>query len=126
MTGSGRIARLDTVTIDCADAERMAGFWSAVFGTEEEWRGGDPVQYIDLRGTDASPRLRFQVVPEPKTVKDRIHLDLRVDDIEEATARVEALGATRVPGADFDEYDVQFRVMLDIEGNEFCLVMSKT
>jgi predicted enzyme related to lactoylglutathione lyase len=117
-----RIARLDSVTIDCHDPERLAAFWASVFGTAEEWRGGDPVQYIDLGATDGSPVIRFQRVPEPKTVKDRIHLDLRVDDLEEACRRVIELGGTRVEQADFREYDVTFRVMLDPEGNEFCLV----
>jgi predicted enzyme related to lactoylglutathione lyase len=119
-----RIARLDSVTIDCGDPERLASFWSSVFGTAEAWRGGDPVQYIDLGSTDGSPVLRFQRVPEPKTVKDRIHLDLRVDDIEEACRRVIGLGGARVEQGDFREYDVVFRVMLDPEGNEFCLVSS--
>jgi predicted enzyme related to lactoylglutathione lyase len=116
------VGRLDSVTIDCADPERQAAFWAAVFGTEEEWRGGDPVQYIDLAATPASPTIRFQRVPEPKTVKDRIHLDLRVDDLELAAARVVALGASPVEQDDIFEYDVAFRVMLDPEGNEFCLV----
>ena len=120
-----RIARLDAVTIDCRDPERLAAFWASVFGTQEEWRGGDPVQYIDLSQTEASPGLRFQRVPEPKTVKDRIHLDLRVEDIEEATARVTALGAKHLSQDDFHEYNSAFRVMLDPEGNEFCLVMEK-
>jgi predicted enzyme related to lactoylglutathione lyase len=117
-----RIARLDTVTIDCHDPERLATFWAAVFGTAEEWRGGEPVQYIDLRRTDGSPKLRFQRVPEPKTVKDRIHLDLRVGSIDDTCRRVMELGAVRVAQDDFHEYDVIFRVMLDPEGNEFCLV----
>ena len=126
MDETSRIARLDTVTIDCRDPERLAAFWASVFGTQEGWRGGDPVQYIDLSETEASPGLRFQRVPEPKTVKDRIHLDLRVDDIEEAAARVTALGAERAPQDDFQEFNVVFRVMLDPEGNEFCLVMEKS
>jgi predicted enzyme related to lactoylglutathione lyase len=117
-----RIARLDSVTIDCRDPERLAAFWASVFGTAEAWRGGDPVQYIDLGSTAGSPVLRFQRVPEPKTVKDRIHLDLRVDDVEEACRRVISLGGARVEQGDFREYDVVFRVMLDPEGNEFCLV----
>ena len=121
-----RIARLDSVTIDCHDPEHLAAFWASVFGTTEGWRGGDPVQYIDLRATDGSPVLRFQRVPEPKTVKDRIHLDLRVDDIEDACGRVIGLGGARAEHADFHEYDVAFRVMLDPEGNEFCLVSEAT
>lgn len=123
MGQSSAIARIDSVTIDCRDPELLAGFWASVFAADEEWRGGDPVQYIDLGQTERSPRLRFQRVPEPKTVKDRIHLDLRVDDLEESAARVIAIGARRTPAEDFREYNVVFRVMLDPEGNEFCLVM---
>jgi predicted enzyme related to lactoylglutathione lyase len=117
-----RIARLDSVTIDCHNPERIAAFWASIFGAAEEWRGGDPVQYVDLGATDGSPVLRFQRVPESKTVKDRIHLDLRVDDIDEACGRAIELGGVRVEQDDFDEYDVVFRVMLDPEGNEFCMV----
>lgn len=116
------LARFDTVTIDCADPERLAAFWAAVFATAEDWRGGDPVQYIDLTATPGSPKLRFQRVPEPKTIKNRIHLDLRVDDIDATCATLVALGAERLDQDDFHEYDVVFRVMLDPEGNEFCLV----
>jgi predicted enzyme related to lactoylglutathione lyase len=123
MEKTSRIARLDSVTIDCNDPEALATFWAAVFDTQEEWRGGDPVQYIDVSETQWSPKLRFQRVPEAKTTKDRIHLDLRIDDIDAVTARVVALGAQRAPGDDFREFDVVFRVMLDPEGNEFCLVM---
>ena len=123
MEATARIARLDSVTIDSNDPEMLAAFWAAVFDTQEEWRGGDPVQYIDLSETEWSPKLRFQRVPETKTVKDRIHLDLRVDDIDEVCARVIALGAERAPGDDFKEFDGVFRVMLDPEGNEFCLVL---
>ena len=122
MGDADRIARLDSVTIDCHDPERLVRFWAAVFGAAEEWRGGEPVQYVDLGATDGSPALRFQRVPEPKTVKDRIHLDLRVDDIEEACRRVIELGGVRLEQDDISEYDVVFRVMLDPEGNEFCLV----
>ncbi len=110
------------MTIDCHDPERLAAFWASVFGTVEAWQGGDPVQYIDLGSSDGSPVLRFQRVPEPKTVKDRIHLDLRVDDIEDASSRVIELGGVRQEQDDIREYDVVFRVMLDPEGNEFCLV----
>ncbi len=117
-----RIARLDSVTIDCHDPARLAAFWASIFGAVEVWRGGDPVQYIDLGETDGSPVLRFQRVPEPKTVKDRIHLDLRIDDIDEACARIIELGGVRVEQDDLHEYDVVFRVMFDPEGNEFCLV----
>jgi predicted enzyme related to lactoylglutathione lyase len=118
------VGRFDSVTIDSTDPERLAEFWSAVLGTSEQWRGGDPIQYLDLAATATSPTIRFQRVPEPKTVKDRIHLDLRVDDLDAAAARAESLGATRLDQDDIREYDVVFRVMLDPDGNEFCLIAS--
>jgi hypothetical protein len=59
---------------------------------------------------------------EPKTVKDRIHLDLRVDYIDEVCGRIIELGAVRVGQGDLHEYDVVFRVTLDPDGSEFCLV----
>jgi predicted enzyme related to lactoylglutathione lyase len=62
-------------------------------------------------------------VPEPKTVKNRLDLDLAVDDVEAATARIEALGGRRLrPEADFNEYGYCWRTMADPEGNEFCLI----
>ncbi|MEX0990224.1 MAG: VOC family protein [Actinomycetota bacterium] len=117
-----KAARLDSVTIDCHDPERLASFWASIFGAVEQWRGGDPVQYVDLGETEGSPVLRFQRVPERKTVKNRIHLDLHVDDIEEACGQIIALGGARVAQNDLNEYDVAFRVMLDPESNEFCLI----
>jgi hypothetical protein len=56
---------------------------------------------------------------EPKTVKNRVHVDLETDDREKETARLLELGATR--GADHDEYGQSWTVMADPEGNEFCI-----
>jgi len=64
----------------------------------------------------------FQRVPEPRAGKNRLHFDVEVDDVEVATTRVEALGGTRAPTADFHEYGYRWRVMADPEGNEFCLI----
>jgi hypothetical protein len=58
--------------------------------------GGQP-QYIDLLPLPGVPTLRFQRVPEPKTTKNRLHLDVSVDDLDEACARVEAFGGRRDP-----------------------------
>ncbi len=46
------VGRLDPVTIDCGDPERQAAFWSAVFGTRVQWRGGDPVVMRDPEGNE--------------------------------------------------------------------------
>ena len=66
-------------------------------------------------------RLAFQPVPEPRTTKNRLHLDLAVDDIAAATDSAERLSATRTGALVTDEQG-SFQVMADPEGNEFCFV----
>jgi hypothetical protein len=73
----------------------------------------DPNVLVEAPG--ARPRLFFQLVPEPKTVRNRVHLDLRCDFFDAELERLTALGA-RV----HEEHDRHF-VLLDPEGNEFCL-----
>jgi predicted enzyme related to lactoylglutathione lyase len=68
------------------------------------------------------PHVSFQYVPEPKTVKNRLHFDMRLDDVGQATTQIEALGGQQLPLEDFQEYGFRWRVMADPEGNEFCLV----
>jgi predicted enzyme related to lactoylglutathione lyase len=67
----------------------------------------------------------FQRVPERKTVKNRVHLDIAVDEVESATAAIEALGGRRLPGPDFGEDGYHWRVMADPEDNEFCLIFAQ-
>lgn len=64
----------------------------------------------------------FQRVAEPKGVKNRLRLDLNVDDVERATQRIEEFAGTRASAEDVHEYGYAWRVMLDPEGNEFCLI----
>jgi predicted enzyme related to lactoylglutathione lyase len=107
------------VTIDCADPERVARFWSALLG-REPGPSQDGWVYLGHRG-DPEPRLVFQPVPEPKVGKVRIHLDVTVDNLDEAIERVTALGGRRT-GERYD-YDEGVVVgMADPEDHEFCLV----
>ena len=62
-------------------------------------------------------------VPEPKTAKNRMHLDLTAPDPEAEVARLVELGATRV--ADMEEWGDQWTVLQDPEGNEFCVAQSR-
>jgi len=115
----GALGRLDVVAIDCNDPGPLVAFWSQVLGTtvasrEDDWIALAPVP-------EGGPHLAFQVVPEPKSGKNRVHLDVNVDDLATATPRVEQLGATRV-GNVVVEDDGSYQVMLDPGGNEFCLV----
>jgi predicted enzyme related to lactoylglutathione lyase len=109
------------VCIDCADPQRLASWWAAVLGEGEVQGSGEP--YCTIAGVPAGlPELVFQRVPEAKAGKNRLHLDLYVDDPAAEVARVEALGATRidepVQGGDACAW---WQVMADPEGNEFCI-----
>lgn len=117
------VGRLGWIQIDCPDPGRLAAFWVEVLGSEIDFRLGDPPQFVNVAPTEpGAPSVSFQRVPEPKTVKNRVHLDLLVDDVEEASTRVEDLGGRRRDDHDFHEHGFSWRRMADPDGNEFCLV----
>ena len=138
------------VTFDCADPDRLARFWAEALGykiqdppdgfesweaflsaqgvPESEWNSASAVVDPDGHG----PRLYFQRVPEGKTVKNRVHLDLNVsgprdDPLDDRLARINAevermtsAGATVIrPLA--EENGDWWTVLQDPEGNEFCI-----
>ncbi|WBB70083.1 VOC family protein [Micromonospora sp. WMMD812] len=107
------------VTIDCLDPERVARFWSRLLG-REPGPSQDGWVYLGERG-DPQPRLVFQPVREPRTGKVRIHLDVSVDDIDEAMAVAIDLGG-RFTGERHDYDEGVVVVMTDPEDHEFCLV----
>lgn len=107
------------LVFDCVDLARMSGFWSALLGLEvtkfeDGWVRLSPLEPGGLV-------LDFQRVPEPKQVKNRLHLDLPVADLDVGEERVLALGASGT-GEEFPT-DHGFRVFRDPEGNEFCLIL---
>jgi predicted enzyme related to lactoylglutathione lyase len=111
------------VTVDCRDAERVAMFWSELLDLRPKPQSDGWFQLgPDVAG---GPVINFQPVPEAKSGKTRIHLDVWVDDLEAAIALVERLG-----GHSLDEVHVHPQgtvvVMADVEGNEFCLVSLAT
>ena len=107
-----------SVTIDAADPEGLARFWSALLGLPVRPREG---RFVALQRPPAgAPELVFQPVPEPKRDKVRIHLDVDVPDMDAAARRVRDLGGTDV--AEVREAGDTWRVMRDPEGNEFCLI----
>lgn len=137
------------VTFDCADPARLATFWAealdyrlqdppdgfdtwpaalAAWGVpESEWNSASAI--VDPAGR--GPRIYFQRVPEPKSSKNRLHLDLRVSDgpgitverkraqIAPTVAKLSSLGATEV--GEVEEMGSVWTVMRDPEGNEFCI-----
>jgi len=137
------------VTFDSADPDAHAAFWAEALHYVEppppsgfdSWdaaldawqvpleRRNDRSALIDPDGV--GPRLFFQKVPEPKTAKNRVHLDLRAaagvapegrdDALEAECRRLVALGARRVRRLEGNGIDATCIVMEDPEGNEFCL-----
>ena len=108
--------------IDCADPRQLAGFWSKVLGwrIEMDTPDDDEVAVVDPEGK--APLLLFAPVPEKKTVKNRLHIDVSPEPGQEdqEVERIIGLGATH---ADVGQGpDVSWVVLADPEGNEFCLL----
>jgi hypothetical protein len=101
------VTRFKELCLDVhGDVALMGEFWSAATGVPFD--GGDLVSDVEGQGIALCP------VPEPKTVKHRVHLDLHTDSVDTLLA----LGATRAPG--FDNPDDAWTVLLDPEGGELC------
>jgi hypothetical protein len=114
----GHKARVELV-LDCADPNSLATFWQEALDYRDFYRDAALAVLVPKEGI-ASPLL-LQCVPEPKAGKNRMHLDIVVDDIEAEVHRLQELGAHRV-----DE-DVQtlggtrWVRMSDPDQNEFCV-----
>ncbi|HET9249712.1 MAG TPA: VOC family protein [Actinomycetota bacterium] len=111
--------RVDSLTFDCRDPSKVATFWAAVLGYEVVELDDEGADLRDPSG--AGWPIVFLVVPEGKAVKNRLHLDLRPSgSMAEELERVQALGATQhryvAEGGSY------WTVMLDPEGNEFCIL----
>jgi len=107
------------LVLDCHDPQRLAGFWSEALGYVNLGEAGT---YVLLMDTDEQgPKLLLQGVPEAKEVKNRMHLDIDVVDIEAEASRLEALGARRVESEPMHEHGTNWILMADPEGNEFCV-----
>lgn len=104
-------------TLDCSDLDGLASFWEAAAGFVVE--GVIEGRYVALSGHGIT--LTLQRVAEPKTVKNRMHIDLLVDDLEQAVQRLETLGATRLTATARQEFGQRWYVLADPEGNEFCV-----
>ncbi|KXO98503.1 VOC family protein [Tsukamurella pseudospumae] len=107
------------INLDCADVAGQAAFWSQALGVPVDENDGNAFMRTVGYQNPVLPRMMFLAVPEGKTVKNRMHLDLHADDRAAEVARVLALGATHL--RDHDEWGVQWTVLTDPEGNEFCI-----
>jgi hypothetical protein len=106
---------LSSVSFDCAgDPVALARWWQGLLGGEVETDEDGATVYAE-----GFPPLDFYPRPEPKTLKNRVHLDLRPPDFDAAVAAALAHGAMPAP----DVYDGDlWQVLRDPEGNEFCIL----
>ena len=114
---------VNALTIDCHNPRELAEWWAVVLDWKIVGFDDDGDVWV-AAGTDPSESpgaipLLFLQDPNPKTVKNRLHLDLVPDDQDAEVARLESLGATQV---DIGQGDVSWVVMADPEGNEFCVL----
>jgi catechol 2,3-dioxygenase-like lactoylglutathione lyase family enzyme len=122
--GGGRPGiRWQCVCFDSTDPRRAAGFWEQALGWRRTYDTDDEVVLEPPEGSPedgVSPDILFLRVPEGKTVKNRLHLDLRPLDQATEVARLLALGATH---ADVGQpADSSFTVLRDPDGNELCVL----
>ena len=113
----GPVGALNHVGIDVADLERAEAFYSALLGVKRRstWE-----QYLEFEPLPGGLIVYLQRVPEKKTSKTRVHIDLTVPDVLTALERVEALGGSAL--RDFVEPGENLAVVADPDGNEFCLM----
>ena len=114
--------RIEEIVFDCANPRRVAAFWAAALGYETVVDRGDWIVLHAAHG--AGPVLAFDTVPEPKVVKNRVHVDLTPaagDTMEAEVARLEGLGGMVVRRVT-NSPDSEHTVMRDPEGNEFCIL----
>jgi hypothetical protein len=112
--------RLVSVVIDSRDHAAQARWWADALGWSIVYEAHDEVEVSS--GIDGVPTLTFGTVPEPKTAKNRVHLDLASQDdahMAETVDRLFAAGATRL---EVGQGDAPWVVLADPEGNEFCVL----
>ncbi|GLW48947.1 hypothetical protein Stsp02_46080 [Streptomyces sp. NBRC 14336] len=110
----------EQLNVDAADPVALGSWWAEALG----WVvvNDSPEEFEIRPAPDRLPGLLFAPVPEAKTVKNRLHLDLRPDDQGAEVERLLALGARR---ADVGQGEQSWAVLMDPEGNEFCVLSSR-
>ena len=119
-------SRLRDLCFDCADHHRVAHFWAAVLGYTI--RPADPEATPDdsiaLDPPEGGLRIWCNKVPEPKVVKNRVHIDINMPDGAEM-ARLQRLGARVLQEIHDAQGRLRWTIMADPEGNEFCAFLPR-
>jgi predicted enzyme related to lactoylglutathione lyase len=110
-----------SIVVDSRDHHALARWWAQVLGWQVVYEDDDEVGVAPA--ADAEPGLTFAPVPEDKTVKNRLHIDLAPDDQEAEVRRLVSLGARHADVGQTTE--VTWVVLSDPEGNEFCVLSAR-
>jgi predicted enzyme related to lactoylglutathione lyase len=110
------------VVLDCRHPETLADFWALALGYRIARVEGAFV--VLLPQEKGEPALILQRVPEDKIGKNRMHMDIEVDDVEASAAALVGHGARRLSERPVEELGVRWITLADPEGNEFDLTMS--
>lgn len=109
------------LVLDCHDLQESAGFWCQALGYNRPFQPSGP--YLNLVSAfDGGLELLLQEVPESKTIKNRLHLDLRTRVLEVEVERLLALGALLITTSPLVEHGWRWHVLADLDGNEFCVL----
>ena len=110
----------EQVIVDCANPVELGRWWADALG----WViVDDSADEFEIRpSVEQMPGILFAQVEEPKTIKNRLHLDFRPEDQDAEVDRFLALGATRV---DVGQGEQSWVVLADPEGNEFCVLSAR-
>ncbi len=111
-------ARLEFV-LDCADPKRLIKFWCEALDYRDFYSDANLSVLVPNEGRGTP--LLLQRVPEPKSVKNRMHLDIIVDNVEDEVDRLHALGANRIDDGVQSFEGTRWVRMSDPERNEFCV-----
>ena len=113
----GGIGTLYAMVIDVNDLETCGSFWSQMLGVDVLYQDD---HYLRLGRQGERPTLLLQKVSERQQGKNRVHIDLDVSNLEASVRRVQELGGRQLQAV--SEYGIEWVVMADPDGNEFCLV----
>jgi predicted enzyme related to lactoylglutathione lyase len=117
-------SRWYTLVIDASDVRRLADFWTQVLDWQVVYESDD--EMVIAKDENTYPAIIFGTVPEAKSVKNRLHIDLNPDDQDAEVERLIVLGATRAEvGQSKAAEPVRWVVLADPEDNEFCVLTAR-
>jgi len=118
--------KIQEITIDCHNPMALAQFWAQALDWKIGEDGTENFAYIEKNlastNSDGYPSILFYKTPDKKSVKNRMHLDLRPENQVEEVERLEKIGAVRIEIGQSNDPSTTWIVMADPEGNEFCVL----